>query len=239
MLSIMSIEFDPSKIFKAHVALIFILLCANVIGIISKFYWEQDFVYGLVPLLNFDTEKNIPTLFSSMMLVACSALLYFISADNKKNDSPALPWLGLSLIFLFLSIDEISGFHEKLIDPVTAFLGGVPSFLHFSWIIPYSAALIVFIAAYAKFLLGLPRNTMLFFVLSGVTFVAGAVGFEMLGGIQAANVGRDNLLFCVFYTCEEFLEMLGIAIFIYTLLTYIVDRSESLTITVASKNAAR
>lgn len=231
----MFIELYPRKIFRVHIVLILLFLIANVLGIVTKLYLDHDYVFGLIPLFDFNTEKNIPTLFSSIMIIICSALLYLIAMNNKKANSSFIPWLGLSLIFLFLSIDEINSIHERFPSPSRESFETL-GFLYYTWVIPYGVALIVFILAYTKFLLGLPKNIMLLFLLSGFTFVTGAVGFEMLGGNQADSVGTNNLLYSVFYTCEEFLEMFGIAIFLYTLLTHIVNQSEFLTIRVAYKN---
>ncbi len=65
---------------------------------------------------------------------------------------------------------------------------------------------------------------MILFVVSGVTFVSGALGVEMFGARHAEVYGKGTLFFAFISTCEEFLEMLGIVIFIYTLLTYIVSQ---------------
>ncbi len=183
----MFIELYPRKIFKAHIALILLLLLANVLGIIAKLYLNHDYVFGLISLFDFDKEKNIPTFFSSIMMIVCSVLLFLIAINNKKEKSSFIPWIGISLIFLFLSIDEISMIHEKLIVP-TREAFGTSGFLYYAWLIPYGVALIVFILAYTKFLLGLPKNIMLLFLLSGFIFVTGVVGFEMLGGNQADSV---------------------------------------------------
>lgn len=67
-------------------------------------------------------------------------------------------------------------------------------------------------------------------MLSGAIFVTGAVGFEFFGGNHVKLYGEENFIFSLFYTCEEFLEMLGIALFIYTLLSYIPTQLGSLTI---------
>ena len=76
---------------------------------------------------------------------------------------------------------------------------------------------------------------MILFLISGITFVSGTLGFEMLGGRQAELYGRNNILYALFYTCEESLEMIGIAIFIYTLLTYIINQSKVIVITITNK----
>lgn len=54
----------------------------------------------------------------------------------------------------------------------------------------------------------------------------------MLGGRWFEMYGKHNITYSILYTCEETLEMLGIALFIYALLTYIVGQFESLSITV-------
>ena len=61
------------------------------------------------------------------------------------------------------------------------------------------------------------------FITSGAIFVLGAIGFEMLSGWQAEVSGKRTYLYMIFYTCEEALEMTGIAIFIYALLSHIVN----------------
>lgn len=231
----MNINLIPKEIFKINMYLILFLLCANIIGVVSKFYFGHDTVYGLVDLFNFDIEKNIPTLYSSIALIVASILLLSIAFINQKHKSSYIPWLGLSLIFLFLSIDEISSIHEELISPTREALKTAGVF-YFAWIIPYGIALVVFITAYSKFLFKLPKNIMILFVVSGAIFVCGAIVFEMIGGRHYEIYGKDNILYALIYTCEESLEMIGIAVFIYTLLTYIVNEFESIIITIDKRN---
>jgi len=231
----MNFEIHPREVFVKLLCLIFALLFFNVMGIISKSYFDHDYIYRLIRLFDFDTEKSIPTLYSTLALLFASTLLSIIALTHKRNGSAYLSWLGLVFIFLFLSIDEIVSLHEQFNRPVRESLN-TSGVLYYAWIIPYGVALIAFIIAYLKFLTELPRNIMILFVVSGAIYVSGAVGFEMVGGRQAELYGTDNLLYSFFYTCEEFLEMLGIVIFIYALLTYILSQFKSLTITVNEPN---
>ncbi len=62
-------------------------------------------------------------------------------------------------------------------------------------------------------------------VLSGAIFVGGAVGFEALGGLYLESSGEEfssepDIIYFIISTIEEALEMLGIALFIFTLLRY-------------------
>lgn len=227
----MSIKLFPQEILKINLFLIFFLFLANILGIISKYYFDHDFIYGLIPLFDFNTEKNIPTLYSSMALIVASILLLSISLTHKKLKSSYIAWFGLSLIFLFLSIDEIASIHERFGQP-TKDAFKTSGFLFYAWVIPYGTALVSFIIAYSKFLFKLPKKTMILFLVSGSTFISGAIGFEMLGGRQDDLYGTNNILYCLYYTCEESLEMIGIAIFIYTLLSYSVNQFEHIKITI-------
>jgi len=230
----MSISLCPKEVFKINLFLIFLLLTANILGIVSKFYFDHDSVYGLVGLFDFNTEKNIPTFYSAIALLVASILLSLIAFARKKVNSPFIQWFVLSLIFLFLSIDEISTIHERAIRPTKEALNASGLF-YFAWIIPYGIALGVFIIAYSKFLFKLPKNIMILFLISGTTFISGAIGIEMFEGRHAELHGTNNITFALFYSFEEFLEMIGIAIFIYTLLTYIVNEFDSLKITIVKK----
>lgn len=218
----MNIKLVPELVLKYLLFLIFFLLLANILGLVATFYFNHDTVYGLVKLFRLDAEKNIPTLWSSFSLIIAFVLLILIMYIHKKNDRPYLYWFFLAIIFLFLSIDEMSSIHERLIEP-TRKLINVSGLLYYAWVVPYSIALIIFIAAYSKFLINLPKKIMILFIISGSVFVLGAIGFELLGGQEVELNGSKSILYNIFSTCEEFLEMLGIVIFIYTLLLYIED----------------
>jgi len=158
-------------------------------------------------------------------------LLFFIACTFKKENSSHLPWLWLAAIFVFLSLDEMLSIREHLIEPVRDIFE-TSGLLFYAWVIPYGIALVLFIMAYSTFLLELPKNIMVLFLVSGTIFVSGAIGFELLGGNKKSLPGDNSLLYSVFYTCEEFLEMLGIAVFIYTLLSYIGEHFEHITVTI-------
>ena len=81
----MYINLSPKEILKINLYLILFLLFANIMGIISKYYFGHDSVYGLVPLFNFNAEKNIPTFYSSFALLFASILLSLIAFKRKKK----------------------------------------------------------------------------------------------------------------------------------------------------------
>lgn len=225
----MNLDVCPKAVFKKLFFLIVILLSLNILGLISKFYFGHDQVYGLISLFNFDTEKNVPTFYSSVAILCSSAVLFFIAFSHKKNGLRYLGWMGLAVIFLFLSIDEITSLHERLAQPVRSLLD-TSGLLYFAWVIPYGLAVVVFVMVYSRFLFKLPRNIMILFILSGGIFISGAIGIELFGGRYNELYGSENIIYSLIYTLEEFLEMLGIALFIYALLTYIESEFGLLTI---------
>ena len=209
-------------------------MVANIVGVILTYYFDYENIQRFIRVFDLNTEKNIPTLYSSTALMVSSLLLMSIAFSRKHIKFTYIMWLVLGVIFAFLSIDEIFSIHERLGTLLRDELetSGV---LFFAWIIPYSIGLLAFVMAYSKFLLELPKDTMVLFIVSGATFVSGAIGFEMLGGRQAEIHGITNVRYAIYYTCEESLEMIAIALFIYTLLTYIINQFESIGITVSKR----
>lgn len=229
----MNIELNPWGVFKTLSLLVFTFLIANIVCIAVRAYFSHEYIVELSLLFDFNSEKNIPTLYSSMALFFSAVLSALITIKHKQDGAPYLLWFGLALIFTFLSIDEMASLHEKLTGTIRETLN-TSGFLFYAWVIPYMAALCVFVAVYFKFLLELPRKTMILFVVSGAIFVSGAIGFELLGGKYHELFGNDDLAFSALYTCEEFLEMFGIVIFIYALLDYISNVFDSVTVMVGS-----
>ena len=100
-----------------------LLTCLSLIGQIARYRFGFNYLKGFIPLFYVDLESNIPTWYSSFALLFAAALLAVITMDKiGKRDKYRRHWGALSLIFLLLSIDEISMIHEYLIDPVRLML---------------------------------------------------------------------------------------------------------------------
>jgi hypothetical protein len=218
----MTTTLQPYQIFRKVMYLLLLLLGANLLGIFSTLYLGHDQLYGLIPLFDFNTEKNIPTLYSAIALLAAGALLAFVASSYKQRKAPYVLWAGLSAIFIFLSVDELASIHESAGRAIKQVFetSGV---LFYAWVIPYGIALLVFLMIYAKFIFKLPIPSRNLFLASGFIYVSGAIGLEMLCAIQSQRSGTDNLIYALLYTCEEFFEMLGVALFIYAILKHIVS----------------
>lgn len=169
---------------------------------------------------NFDQESNFPTLYSVLALGFSSYLLAIITLIKKsRNARYAKHWKALSIIFIFLAIDEACSIHELSI-PLLRGAMNAQGILYFTWVVPAFVLLIVFLIAFRKFVLNLPFKIKVLFIASGAVYVCGALGMELIGGYIADTYGY-NTLYGAASSLEEILEMLGIVIFIHGLLTYI------------------
>ncbi|RMB63301.1 hypothetical protein EAX61_02605 [Dokdonia sinensis] len=175
--------------------------------------------------LNFGEEKNAPSVFSTLLYVIISVLLFKIATSNLAIKKHNVFWISLGVIFLFLGADELLRIHEKIGG---AFSDNVETsgIFYYSWVIPYGIALIILGIFIVKPLFSLPRRTLISFISAGTIFIIGAVGFEMMGGwyidnhiIDHSTMYKSRPVF-ILYTIEELLEMIGLSAFIYALLRF-------------------
>ncbi|WP_414527721.1 hypothetical protein [Nodularia chucula] len=215
--------------------LIIIILFLTLTGAVSGYFFVFQFPFPsskwFYDLFSLDEELNIPAWYSSFMLLFSAGLLAVISVI-KKTDKYFKYWKNLSLIFLFMSLDEALSFHEILIIPSLREIFNLnPIFFH-TWVIFGIPTVIFFVVKYFKFFLDLPKNTQFLFFLAGTVYVSGALGMEMLGGFFREYSGRLSMITTIIILIEEVLEMTGIVIFIYALLNYFSSFKESINLKV-------
>jgi len=229
----MMIDIQPNKVFKTLIIIIAFLFLANMTGLILRFYFGFNKLLGIIPLFIFDYEANVPTWYSSVALLFCSLLLALISIKKiKEKDRYRLHWSVLSIIFLYLSLDETAQIHELTIKPLRD-LFSLEGIFYFSWVIIGISFIVIFAIAYLRFFINLPKKIQFLFALSGVLFIGGALGIELIGGWYSSIIGEDNIMYLLITTLEEIFEMLGIAVFIYSLLIYIRLYIKKFTISIS------
>jgi hypothetical protein len=210
---------------------VFLLTLLHCVALFLFFHSDNPNVLNFTLWFDLDIERNIPSLYSAASILLCSLLFFLIACLERKTESRHVPpWLGLSAIFLFLSADEAFELHEAAGDMTAKFIHAT-GFLYFPWVIPYMFLTVIFILIYRKFFLNLPARTAKLFILSLAVYFTGAVVFDMLGGKEAELHGYDSLIYCLLYTVEEVLEMLGVVGIIYTLLSYLERQHGYMTIT--------
>lgn len=218
------ISLSPSKIACVFGAIAFFLVLGSIGGQLI-FYTTGNKLYGLVLLFDIDAEYNIPTFFSMFLLLFTALLLLVITIlEKKRKTSHAVHWAILSFGFFLMAIDEIVCLHERLVSPIRRMLGaGNRGIFNFAWVIPGIALVLILVPLFLKFWLRLPSKTRYTFLMASSIYIGGSIGFELIGGYYAELHGLKNLAYNMLTSTEESLEMAGIILFIWGLLTYIAD----------------
>ncbi|MBI5964775.1 MAG: hypothetical protein HY863_14950 [Chloroflexi bacterium] len=227
------VKLNPKKILFALFGICVLLVCLSIWGQYYRFFPESIAMHGVfqefgIDLLTksfyTDSEANVPTYFNTIILFIPSLLFAAIGAWKFSiKDKFKVQWIGLALIFLYLSVDEASVLHEKLIPPMRELFnyerfGGI---FYFAWVVPGMIAVLLFMLAYLRFFLRLENKYKILFFLSLAIYVGGIIGGEMLSGHFAGTIGFKNFTYSAYTSLEESLEWIGCSLLIYSLLTYI------------------
>jgi len=210
---------------KLIVTLVIIVLALNGISFVGR---TVEYLLGykettaFVRLFHIGEEGNITTWYSALSLLFSAALLSIIAHAKKAGAEPYVRhWNILAVIFVYLSLDEAASIHEITIEPMQAMCNASGIF-YFAWVIIAIPLVLLFLVMYLKFLKHLPRDTARLFIIAGVIFVSGALGLELVEGyFWSQESTRWGVIVPLLTSAEEFLEMLGIVVFIYALLSYL------------------
>ncbi len=217
----MKIKIAPIRFGLLLFALFFLLLIAHSavvfwgdsLGLVSS-----DFLYKL---FNLDEEKNIPTAYSSALMLFSAGLFFFISSNRREVKKEYLRWNLLSILFVFLAADEFLQFHERVTKLLRSYYN-FEGILYFAWVIPYAIATVLIFIFFFRFIVNLPSKTKILLIISGFLFVTGALGFELLAAkIFSDTGGIKTFFFKIDSTIEETLEFSGLILLIYSLLDFI------------------
>ncbi|MEX2216315.1 MAG: hypothetical protein WD768_19545 [Phycisphaeraceae bacterium] len=189
---------------------------------------------NLIYWFNTDVESNIPALFSGFLLITAAALLAIVAAcASARKETFRRYWWTLAAMFLYLACDEVGQLHERFSAglPKQFKAAGVeaPSWMHWAWVLPALVIVTVVGTLFLRMVLSLPKQTRNLFFLSGIMYVGGALGMEMLGGHLETLYGHGPEVLLE-SAVEETLEMTGILLFIHALVGYLGQTSPAIRI---------
>ncbi|KAA5548791.1 multidrug transporter [Adhaeribacter rhizoryzae] len=229
----------PKAVAKFLLLIILLLFIAHVVALTLNFTIPESnrVVILLDKYFNFNNEANFPSFISAINLLAAAGLIFYIRriSENTASRNNKRFWFVLGCIFVFLCFDEATQIHEEIILTIRSRVPDLPGFLYYAWVIPYSVLFLGVVVYCFRFVLALPVKTRNLFFLAGFLFVSGAIGCELIEGYIEKFYGR-NLVYNLFTTIEESLEMVSIVIFIYALLDYITLQKSKLTLKFKSKS---
>ena len=174
-------------------------------------------------VVNMDRELNLPTLFSTLLLMMSAVLLQRLSTI-EWNDNAA-DWTLLSRIFGFLALDEALQIHEILILP--GLRHQIHPALASTWVIPYGLIALGLLWRFRRFLTALPAKTSARFLRAGSIYLTGAIGMEMVGSfaVRSGLIRLHSFWYGAITGIEESLELFGLILFLYALMQELLMRN--------------
>ena len=224
---------SPGRVAWCLIGVVAALAVFSLVGQIARFWFDHPHMQGFVPAFYLDYESNVPTWYSSFTIMLSAALTAVIAWGKcAEGDTYRRHWCFLAIVLFAMSIDEVAMFHEYPIHPLREAFGA-SGLLYYTWVVPAGILITLFAAAYWRFIWHLPKQTRNHFMLAATIFLSGAIGVEMLSGVQADLYGEENMGYALITTVEEVLEMLGIVVLIAALLHYLPSTISSLKICVS------
>ncbi len=183
-------------------------------------------VYGLIHLVDLDYEANIPTYFSSFILLVAAGIHFFIYDRYKNQNHNHLKnyriWFIMGLVFVLLSADEFIQLHELVGKHLRNFLH-TEGLLYNIWIVPGLVFVIVGIFLLKNYFQFLDSVTRKRTIIAWSIYLGSALGLEFFEGYFLDSFGSQNAVYIILVTIEEFGEMIGVILFIYALLLYLAN----------------
>lgn len=190
-----------AKEYSVSVLALALVLVAVHLGLYIYHYQVEELPWLLRQLFDLDEENNIPTWFSSFLLLNNAFFLYLYS--TQKDVVKRSYWGLLAAGFLLLALDEVAGLHETFntaIEMNWAIIGGIG---------------VLFVGVlFVPFLLAIPKRLALMFMLAGLLYVSGAIIVELLG----EDLDSDSLVYALTVSLEEGLELIGAWLFLNVML---------------------
>jgi len=197
--------------------LVYVFLILLGLHLVSTAY--MYFNGEVLKRFDFNNERNFPTYYATFQLLLSGYLLWWISKKKiiEKNFY-RFHWRGLSIIFYILALDEGVRIHDRINSGIA---GG--------WIKTYLIIICVIGVFYLFFVKSLPAKIRNLMVLSGLVYVGGALGMEVVGVMLKNNgMGYHHMAYRAAITIEESIEFIGLILFIGCLLKYIKLKYKSL-----------
>src|ERR671938_1138937 len=160
------------------------IVLLNVANAIAVFLYHHRHHHGgrFFQEFSLDREANVPSWFSSALLLTAAAMLAVVALDALARKTRwRRHWAGLSVVYVVLSMDETSEIHERIGSWLRAHLN-LHGPLHYAGVIPMLAVALFVGVTYVRFLRALPRGTLLGILLAAAIYITGAAGVEAARG---------------------------------------------------------
>lgn len=211
----MKYQLNPNKFFAWLFGANAFFICIHLV--LQFLYLNAGILESTATLFNMDAEANIPTWFTVALFIILAQLLLFLGLESCKKRCQ-WQWFVLAALALYLSVDEASAIHERLIEPMQQLFGITSGPLFFAWTIPVACGLVLLAVLFGRFYWQLDRKSKIRLALAAGLYVLGAIGFEMISGAYwQAHDFQYDMIYRILNAFEEGLENVGIITAIYAI----------------------
>lgn len=180
-------------------------------------------------VFNIDQEANIPTWFTAGVALYLAMIASMIASVVKSQGKKmAWAWRGIAIMGIYIAMDEVAGFHELAITPIRD-TWDISPWLYQSWIIPAMILVLLIGIFYLRFFWKLPFYTKFYLIVGVFVYLMGAIGVEAVGGFVLTTQGLNDWYVQLAHI-EEFMEMMGLIIILYSFVEYARRKLKSMTI---------
>ena len=162
--------------------------------------------------LNFPSTAKLLLMLAATLLFACVGLATAVRHDRVR-------WLGMSVIFGFVTLDEFTFMHQRISDAVHDTVG-THGALRFAWVVLYLPLLAVIAVVYLPFWRGLPSRLRTRLLVAALLFAGGSAGIELIKGALYDD-HRWSLAFGLVASLSDSLELVGLAVLVAILLEHL------------------
>jgi len=210
--------------------LIILIIEAGLLAVLH--YYFSDFRAGGIYWFNLDKERNLPTWFSGMLffLFGCSGLsaYYWEKKQNEDNINlfrlPEL-WLGIAFIGFAMSLDEITILHENLfwkeVRNVSSKMDDSMKYVT-QWQVLFAPVILLILGYFGLFFINrfTASRRAIYNAFAGISTWIFAL---LLEGIRQTFINSGSQLYSLQVLLEEFFEMLGAILLLYSIANYTID----------------
>jgi len=196
-----------------------ILVAADALGIVVSHLRGG---YHRMSIFNVDQGGNAPAYYFAVLILLLAGLLAVVSTARRAAGERDRPyWTGLAVLALCFSVDEAVGIHDRLAEYAGRILRIPVAVWTYAWVAPYAALMIIVVVIYFRFFMSLRRRIRFLMGLAFAVYVAGAIVAESIGGYFARTMSMRSAPYQLMTTLEWALEVAGVLVAIYAVMTYI------------------
>jgi hypothetical protein len=192
---------------KVRRRLLWAVAAVSALGLVAEVWAARSHdavIEALLPKLSLSYEANVPTWFSSSLLLACAVAAWILRGRH---------WKLIAGIAAYMSLDEAAELHEHL-------GGHFSGAVYFDWIIPAAVIVIALVVAFIPFIRALHPATRTRLIIAGCIYVGGALVMELPLGWWTEHRGIDTVGYALIDWVEETMEMVGAALACAALLAH-------------------